>query len=101
MFPAKHTSLIDPSNIVIGGDTDIVIIFLCNAENLENNHLRYNFGVDYNNSHKYIDIIMLAKNMKIIKALPGVYALTGNNSTSIFSKRKNSTHSAHVGKLKI
>ena len=87
MLPAKHTSLIDPSNIVIGGDIDIVIIFLCNTENLENNHLWYNFGVDYN-SHKYIDIIMLAKNMKIMKALPGVYVLIGNNSTPIFSKKK-------------
>ena len=69
MFHAKHADLIDPGNIVVrGGDTDISITL----EKLENSHLWYDFGVDYNNSREYIDITTLAKNMKIIKA-PEVY----------------------------
>ena len=73
MFHAKHADLIDPGNIVVrGGDTDIAITLSCNKEKLENSHLWYDFGVDYNNSREYIDITTLARNMKIIKA-PEVY----------------------------
>ena len=87
IFHMKHADLIDPGIIVVcGGDTDIAIILSSNVEKLENTHLWYNFGVDYNNSHKYIDIAKLAKNMKIIKALPGIYAFTGNDYTPAFSK---------------
>ena len=85
IFHRKHADLIDPGNIVVRGcDTDTVIILSCNVEKLENSHLWYDFGVDYNNTREYIDKIELAKNMKIIKALPGIYALTGNDYTPAF-----------------
>ena len=50
----------------------------------------YDFGVDYNIGREYIDtdITELAKNVKIIKALPGIYAFTGNDYTPAFSKKR-------------
>ena len=80
MFHTKHADLIDPGNIIIrGGDTDIAIILSFNVVKLEDSYLWNDFQVDYNNSREYIDISELAKNMKIIKALPGIYALTEND----------------------
>ena len=88
MFYTKHADLIDPCNIAVHRcDTDIAIILSCNVEKLENSHLWYDFGVDYNNSRKYIDITELAKNIKSIKALPGTYAFTGNDYTPAFFKK--------------
>ena len=73
-FHTRHADLIDSGNIVgRGGDSDISIILSCNVEKLENTHLWYDFGVDYNN------ITGLVKNMEIIKALPGIYAFTGKD----------------------
>ena len=69
------------------GDRDIAIILWCNIEKLENSHLWYDFGVDYNNSREYIDITELAKNIKIIKELPGTYSFTENDYTSAFFKK--------------
>ena len=97
IFHTKHADLIHPGNIVVrGGDTDITIILPCNVEKLENNHLWYDFGVDYKNSREYIDITELAKNVEIIKALPGIYEFTGNDYTPAFYK--NSTHSTDTEK---
>ena len=88
MFHTKHAGLIGPGNIVVrGNDTDIAITFLCNVKKLENSHLWYDIGVNYNNIHKHIDITKLAKNMKIIKALPTIYAFTGNDYTSLFFRK--------------
>ena len=88
MFHTKHADLIDPGNIVAReDDTDMAIILSCNVEKLENSHLWYDFEVDYNNSRKYIDITELAKNMKIIKWLPGIYAFIGNDHTPAFFKK--------------
>ena len=88
MFYIKHADLIDPGNIAVRGcDTDIAITLSCNVEKLENSHLWYDFGVDYNNSRKYIDITELAKNMKSIKALPGTYAFAGKGYTPAFFKK--------------
>ena len=88
MFYIKHADLIDPGNIAVRGcDTDIAITLSCNVEKLENSHLWYDFGVDYNNSRKYIDITELAKNMKSIKALPGTYAFAGKDYTPAFFKK--------------
>ena len=88
MFYTKHADLIDPGNIAVRGcDTDIAITLSCNVEKLENSHLWYDFGVDYNNSRKYIDITELAKNMKSIKALPGTYSFAGKDYTPAFFKK--------------
>ena len=88
MFYIKHADLIDPGNIAVRGcDTDIAITLSCNVEKLENSHLWYDFGVDYNNSRKYIDITELAKNMKSIKALPGTYSFAGKDYTPAFFKK--------------
>ena len=79
MFHTKHADLIDPGNIIIrGGDTDVAVILSFNVVKLEDSYLWHDFQVDYNNSREYIDISELAKNMKIIKALPGIYAFTEN-----------------------
>ena len=88
MFHTKHADLINPGNIIVrGGDTDIATILSRDVEKLENSHLCYGFGVDYNNSREYIDITELAKNTKIIKALPEIYAFTGNDYTPAYFKK--------------
>ena len=88
MFHTKHADLINPGNIIVrGGDTDIATILSRDVEKLENSHLCNGFGVDYNNSREYIDITELAKNTKIIKALPEIYAFTGNDYAPAYFKK--------------
>ena len=66
VFFAKHADLIDPDNITVReGNANISIILSCNVEMLENSHIWYGFGVDYNASRKYIYISELAKNMEL------------------------------------
>lgn len=51
IFHTTHVESVDPGNIVVNeGDTDFAITLSCNMEKLENGHLWYKFGVDYNNS---------------------------------------------------
>ena len=84
MFHMKHAGLIGPGNIVVrGDDTDTAFKFLCNVKKPESSHLCYNVGVNYNNIHEHIDITKLAKNMEIIRALPTIYAFTGNDYPSV------------------
>ena len=84
----KHADLIDPGNIVVrGGDPDIAIILSWNAEKLENSHLWYDFRADDKNSCEYIDITEIAKNIKIIKTLPGIFAFTRNDYALAFFKK--------------
>lgn len=47
MFHTKQACLIDPGSIDVRGvDTDIVIVLLCNMEEIENNHLWCGYSVD-------------------------------------------------------
>ena len=51
IFHTTHVESVDPGNIVINeGDTDFAITLSRNMEKLENGHLWYKFGVDYNSS---------------------------------------------------
>lgn len=51
IFHTTHVESVDPGKIVVNeGDTDFAITLSCNMEKLENGHLWYKFGVDYNNS---------------------------------------------------
>ena len=82
MFHTKHADLIDPGNIVVrGDDTDIIVVLSWNVEKLQKTGT-------YNSSRKYIDVTELAKNMKNIKALPGIYAFTRNDYTPAFFKKE-------------
>ena len=59
-----------------------------NVEKLENSHLWCNFRVACNNNHEYLDITELAKNIKIIKALPEYMRFPKMTILQHFSKKK-------------
>lgn len=88
MFHAKHADKYDPGNIVVrANDTDIAVILTCNESILKNSKLWYDSGLDSNNTRSYMDINMLSNTMANVKALPGIYAFTGNDYNAAFFRK--------------
>ena len=90
MFHVNHAGKNGNGNMIgRGNETDIAIILTCNASLLTNNHLWYDFGVDYNNNCEYLDVTKLSKCLTYVQALPGICAFTGNDySPSFYRKGK-------------
>ena len=47
----------------------------------------YDFGLDHNNSRQYLDITRLSDYLDYVKALPGIYAFTGNDYSPSFYRK--------------
>lgn len=54
---------------------------------LTNSHLWYDFGVDYNNSHEYLDVTKWSKCLTFVPALPGIHVFTGNDYSPAFYRK--------------
>ena len=79
-FHAVHVEQLNPGNIVIRcNDTDILIIMLSNIQKFSQSHVWLDMGLDYNNSHTFIDVKGTADKLNFIQALPGIYAFNGCN----------------------
>ena len=64
MFQAKHANTKGPGDIIIRvNDTDIFIILLANVQKLSRSHLWFDTGLDSDNSHNYVDISKLFKEL--------------------------------------
>ena len=57
---------------------------LLNIQKFSQSHVLLAMGLDYNNSHTFIDAKGTADKLNYIQALPGVYAFTGCNCTPAF-----------------
>ena len=90
MFHAKHADTKGSGNIIIRrNDTDIFIILLANVQKLWRSHLWFDTGLDSDNSHNYVDISKLSKELDYVKTLPGIYAYTGIDYLPIFCRKGN------------
>ena len=64
LFHAKHADANGPGNIVVQDNgTDIFIILLANVQKLSRSHLWFDTGLDSDNSHNYVDISKLFKEL--------------------------------------
>ena len=86
MFHVNYADKNGNGNIIIReNDTDIAVNLTSTANLLTNSHLQYDFGVEYNNSCKYLDITKLSKCLTYVQALPGIYVFAGKSPS--FNKK--------------
>ena len=77
-FHAYHAEKFDPGNTVIRcNDTNILVIMLSNIHHFVSSSVWLDVGLEHNNSRKYINLKETARNCNYVKALPGVYAISG------------------------
>ena len=87
-FHAVHVEQLNPGNIVIRcNDTDILIIMLSNIQKFSQSHVWLDMGLDYNNSHTFINVKRTADKLNFTQALPGIYAFTGCDYTPAFFRQ--------------
>ena len=60
---------------------------LSNIQKFSQSHVWLDMGLDYNNSHNFINVNGTAYKLNCIQALPGVYAFAGCDYTSAFSRK--------------
>ena len=76
-------------NIVVrANDTDVAVVLVYNVKFIENSNMRYEFGIDSNNSRKYLDVTKLYKSIDYVDASPGIYAFTGNDCMPAFYRKE-------------
>ena len=89
-----HVDVDDPGNTVGRcNDTDILIIMMSNIHLFENSSVWLDAGLDYNNSRHYVHIKATARNVRYVKALPGIYAFTGCDYTPAFLQKERDNRS--------
>ena len=79
-FHAVQVEQLNQGNIAIRyNGTDILIIMLSNIQKFSQSHVWLDMGLDYNNSHTFIDAKGTPDKLNFIQALPGIYTFTGCN----------------------
>ena len=87
-FHARHVERFDPGNTVIRcNDTDIFTIMLVNHEHFQASRVWLDVGLDYNNSRKFIDVKATAAKISYVKALPGIYGISGLDFIPAFLRK--------------
>ena len=88
MLHALHADRDNRGNIVVrANETDIAVILVYNVWFIENSNMWYDFGINSNNSHEYLDVTKLHKSIDYVDVLPGIYAFTINDYTPAFYRK--------------
>ena len=73
MFHLMHADIELGRNIAVrSSDTDILVILVKKVQN----NLWFDTGLDYDNSHTFVDIKAVFEMINYVQALPGIYAFT-------------------------
>ena len=91
MFHAKHADLHHPGNIIVrANDADVCIILTTNVHHLANSHLRYDAGLEFDNTREYVDVTSLSTSIHYTRSLAGCYAFFGNDYLPAFLGKERS-----------